>query len=90
MALIIGVNKNSRILVGESTVEVRDILPKVVTLYVYGENEPREFLITDAERTEIVRDVFVSLGLNHRNMSTNSNRLAFEAPKSIKINRVRE
>lgn len=87
MALIIGVNKSSKIQVGDKMVKIGDILPTVVMLKVEG---GEDFMISDKERTEILPDVFVSLGLNHRTQSTNSNRLAFEAPMSVKINRVRE
>jgi hypothetical protein len=88
LALSIGVTRGSRIRVGQSMVKVEEIVQDVaVTLSVDG---GKKFMITDSERTQIIPEVFVQLGLNHRSSGTNSSRLAFEAPFSIKINRIRQ
>lgn len=82
MALSIGVQKGSKILVGGTPVNVTDI--------AYGHSvrlqvDDDEFLITEQERTEILPEVFVSYGKNPEKMNQPSARLAFEAPRSIRI-----
>lgn len=48
------------------------------------------FNITDLERTEILPEVFVSFGKGASARGYRSARLAFEAPLSVKINRVKK
>lgn len=86
VALSIGVGKGSRIKVGDSMLRVVEIVPGVAISVQLDGN--KTFMITDSERTEIMPGVFVQIGLNPKNVDSGS-RLAFEAPRSITINRVR-
>lgn len=90
MALVIGVTKGSRIRVDDSMLTVLQIMSdSAVLLHIADGNLDKEFLVTEEERTEVIEDVFVSLGRDHNSSGTNSSRLAFEAPLSIRINRLR-
>ena len=85
MALSIGVQKGSKLLVGGQTVEVLDI--------VYGHSMAvaaggKTHQVNDQERTEILPNVYVSYGKNLRRPNQPGARLAFEAPRSIRINRL--
>jgi hypothetical protein len=85
MALSIGVQKGSKLLVGGETIEIVDI--------VYGHSmdvrvQGAIHHVTDQERTLIMPDVYVSYGKNLKRPGQPGARLAFEAPRSIRINRL--
>lgn len=84
MALAIGVSPGSKIRVGSSVVEVQTILKRVAIVIIVG---GIQFTITDSQRTEILPDVFVSYGSSARE-SDGLARLAFEAPREIRITRM--
>jgi hypothetical protein len=84
MALSIGVSAGSKIKVGKSMVAVQEANRRMVTLKVDG--GPTQ-IITEAERTEILPQVYVFIGVGPD--SGMNSRLAFEAPRSIQIDRVR-
>ena len=86
MALSIGVTAGTRIRVDEQLVHVLEARPKMVTIRV-DNSKPR--VITDEERTEILPRVFVQCGVQE-GLLVSGSRLAFEAPREIKIERVRE
>lgn len=79
MALSLGVRVGSKILVGKQVVTVKSI---AATGHVVLQVGNQEFVISEEERKEILPQVHV--------FSFESNRLAFEAPTSIRIQRVRE
>ncbi len=88
MALSVGARKGKKIRVGGTTGSV------VLVDEVYAPNRVRlsvddkTFLVTDAERTEILPQVFVSCGFDDKGKAGNQyTRLAFEAPRSIRIER---
>jgi hypothetical protein len=79
MALSIGISVGSQITVGDHQVRVKELSPpNLIVITIDGKEDK---MISDKERTEIVPEVFVSTG-------GAQNRLAFEAPKSIRIKRV--
>lgn len=83
MALSIGVIRGSEIRIGDSLLLVGSISQTVVLVTVDG---GASIPITDRERKEILPDVFLSLG-KIVGAGGGNTRLAFEAPKSIKIKR---
>lgn len=86
MALSLGISVGSKIRVGTSVVEVVSVMG---TARVLIKVEGKEFMITDCERTEILPNVFVSCGRNDdKQFLASFSRLAFEAPRSIEINRM--
>lgn len=88
MALSIGVSENSKIRVGNQLLRVSQIQDSRHIAINYG---GKRYLITDAERTEVEKDVYISCGLPPSRLAGPSmSRLAFEAPRSIKISRVKE
>lgn len=93
MALSIGVTVGSRIQVGNDYVEVREVLTtELVSVTVNGDDP---ILIGNAEQTEIAPGVFlfcgVDLKVNGKNLpDSHHSRLAFDAPLSVKINRVED
>ncbi len=87
MALSIGVSKGSKIQVGKHLLRVLEVQDSRHVSILYGD---QRHLITDAERTEVEPGVFISCGIKQdRETTANSSRIAFEAPMSIAINRVR-
>lgn len=89
MPLSLGVKKGSKVTVGDAMVEVREIV-SLSEIHVSVNNGPA-VVITNAERTEILPGVFLQAGRDEgAGHSTKSyTRLAFDAPRSIPINRVR-
>lgn len=86
MAKSIGVTRGSRIRVGSQVVKVISCTPRMVTLCV---DHGKPLIITEEERVEIIPKVFVFVGVpDHLNIS--GSRLAFEAPRDILIDRVRQ
>lgn len=88
MALSIGVREGSKIQVGKNLLSVKQIDDSRRIHILYGK---QEHLITDEERTEVEPDVFISCGIkSDRPTNYNFSRLAFEAPRSVEIHRIRE
>jgi hypothetical protein len=86
MALSIGIKKNSRVLVGGShLLVVKEI---IAPTQVRVEFDERSILVTDLERAKLMDDVFVSCGLLPPNSTNHYSRLAFEAPREIRIERL--
>jgi hypothetical protein len=78
VALSIGIAEGSKIQVGTSMLEVNQIFDSRHIAIKYGR---QQHLITDAERTEVEPNVFISCGIRQDRASSNSSsRLAFEAP----------
>lgn len=84
MALCLGVKAGDRISVGVSELVV-DALLTDGTIFITVENE--QYQITDKRREEILPSVFVSCGLAASARRDKFSKLAFEAPRSIKIMR---
>ena len=85
MALVLGCKLGSEVKVGDTMVKVKGINHDgEVVLEVEGQ----EHQITELERTRIMPEVWVSLGLGAGTKGNSYCRLAFEAPRSIRIERV--
>ena len=82
--LSIGVSVGSKIAIGKSVVEVRNIstYPPMIIISVDGKEDT---LITGEDQKEIIPHVFAQVGVGERGAS---NRLAFEAPRRIRISRI--
>jgi len=85
MALSIGVSVGSKIDVGGHLLQVKEIAPH--NLIVISIDKGEDMVISELSRTEILPTVFVFVGVGQ---SGGGNRLAFEAPKTIRINRVED
>lgn len=85
MALSLGVKRGKRILVGGRELVVRSVLAANSVLVSF---EGREILVTDMQREELMPGVFVSCGLSLKAADNQYSRLAFEAPRSVRIERV--
>ena len=83
MAWTVGIQVGTVIDVGNHAVEVTDIQFSTVVLLVDGR---KTLVITADERTEVVPDVFVFVGEGESALP-GRRRLAFEAPKNIKLTR---
>lgn len=87
MALSLGVGIGSKIDIGGVIAEVKDIVPQeYVELIIFG----RPYIITSYERVEVIPDVFISLGNVTKYNTSKFSRIAIEAPKDIKIVRVKD
>jgi hypothetical protein len=86
VALSLGMDIGERLLIGDSSVRVKDITKGYIfTLDVDG----KEHIVADRERVQILPEVFVRSGLDRNNINAQrSGRLALEAPRSISIRRV--
>jgi sRNA-binding carbon storage regulator CsrA len=85
MSLSIGVSTGSRISVGDHVVRVKSInSPNLFVVDIDGGNE---VVISEREKIEVLPDVFVQSGVGQKG---GGNRLAFDAPRSIKISRIEE
>lgn len=83
--LSIGVRARDKIRIGNNTLTVMHLIqPNIIVVSVKG----RTLHITDAERVEIIPNVFVFCGLPDPRYEW-QRRLAFEAPQEIKIERIR-
>ena len=91
MALSIGVSIGTKITIGNAILLVKDLIKQEAAMLQLNNRPP--FMVTGDERTEIMPDVFVQVGLKNvqkrRFQETSAFRLAFEAPMSVKISRVR-
>lgn len=85
MAWSTGVKRGDKIKVAGTLVLVKEVLPGKAVVIVVGADE---HIITDQERVQIIPSVFVSLGKIPVNGANSGSRLAFEAPRSIKLQRV--
>ena len=91
MALSIGVSVGSKIIIHEGVAGVPPHVLEVKALtqpnlIVVSLDGGKDILVTDKARTEILPTVFVFAGIGHSG-SGGSNRIAFEAPQSIRITR---
>lgn len=84
MALCLGVRLHDEVLIGNELVSVVQVEEESVVLNAKG----KDFLITEKERKEILPEVFVSIGIE-KVKRPNQVRIAIEAPREIKINRVK-
>ncbi|MFY9724638.1 MAG: hypothetical protein WB579_00530 [Bryobacteraceae bacterium] len=83
MALSLGVKKGSKILVGDHCVQVKNMVPP--DMIVISVDDGEEVLVSDQYKSQILPDVLVFSGIGQNG---GGNRLAFDAPKSIKIKRL--
>ena len=83
MALSIGVGQGSRLRIGEHLLEVKQILGR--TLMVVSLDKGKNLTVSDKERVELLPGVYVFAGRGGRGVT---NRLAFEAPKEFRIERI--
>jgi hypothetical protein len=95
MALSIGVHRGMRIKVGAEMLRVTDVQQEGREVRL--EIGDRQYTISDKQRTEIAPSVFVFCGVYDgiiTNWTTDEgdkvlhSRLAFEAPRAIRINRM--
>lgn len=84
MALSIGAGAGDRIRVGEDILHVREVHPSTI---VICKNDDAPVLITEDAKVDIIRSVFIFKGISPASTKVSS-RLAFEAPKSIRIERI--
>lgn len=89
MALSIGVKAGSRIKFGQRVLEVLHVEDgRRIQVKVTGEDENRQYLITEEQRTLIGPETYVFCGVGKDWHDPAFSRIAFEAPRAIKINRV--
>jgi sRNA-binding carbon storage regulator CsrA len=85
MALSLGVKAGSKITVGNHEVTVRSILKDLILISVDG---GPDVVVSEQAREQILPEVWVFLGKppsNPDHSSDSQRRLAFEAPRDIKI-----
>jgi hypothetical protein len=88
MALSLGVKNGSQIKVGTTTLRVRKVSNNGKSILIQVVN--RRFLVNDQDRTEILPDIFVFCGVTGDRAGERRSRIAFEAPRSIRIDRVKD
>ena len=86
MALSIGVNRGSKNQIGKSVLTVKEIRPGTALVTV---NDGPPILLTGSESTEVLPQVFVFVGVEGSVGRFCDSRLAFEAPRSIVIYRIK-
>lgn len=85
MALSIGVRGGKRVRIGKHILTILEVIaPDKVRVAFNG----REFLVTDLERVKLMEDVYVSCGKADNVVYEAYTRLAFEAPREIRIERI--
>lgn len=84
MALSIGVRKGSKIKVGECMLEVL-ALPETNQITVSFDG--KQHTLTDEERILLAPDVYASVGKTDASLGVHYSRIAFEAPRRIRIER---
>jgi hypothetical protein len=87
MALSIGVSVGSKVDVGGHVVQVKTLVrPNKIVVTVDNGAE----IVINESRTQILPTVFVFVGIGQvqQQKKQGGNRLAFEAPKSIRISRI--
>jgi hypothetical protein len=84
MALSLEVTQGSKIKIGQHMLEVGEITKGTHITATY---KGQTHLITTEERTELEDGVFVSCGSKPQKHHEKRTRLAFEAPRNVKINR---
>lgn len=88
MALSIGIVPGSKIKVGNSVIRVDSVMnSNLVGLSLDG---GPVFMVSDNEKTEVMPQVMVSCGVKAAREASHMSRLAFDAPRSISINRIEE
>ena len=97
MALALGIKANNRIMIGDQILRVINVSTdgRTIVIEILGKTHT----ITDAERVEVMPNVFVSCGVYDgvvteypdRNgvMRGPYSRLTFEAPRAVRISRMR-
>lgn len=88
MALSIGVRFNQKIKVGDSLLQVVSVDKEQGTIIGLSVNGGPAIYVTEYERVEVLPEVFVSCGQPHSAYPLDD-RLAFEAPRRIRIERVK-
>lgn len=86
MALSLGVKNGSQIKVGTTTLRVIEVSNSGKSILIEVAN--RRFLINDQDRTEILPDVFAFCGVTGDWAGERRSKIAFDAPRSIRIDRV--
>ena len=85
MSLSIGVQKGFRIKIGDEVIRAIEIdYGRSVMMIEVG---PRTHRITDDAKVEILPSVFVRYGKNRDRLDVMATRLAFDAPRHVKISR---
>lgn len=88
MALSIGVSVGSKIDIAGHTLQVKSITPP--NLIVVAIDNQQEHVLSDQSRVQILPDVWAFTGIGQNGAGMTGNRIAFEAPRSIRISRVGE
>lgn len=88
MALSLGVRQGSKIRIGSDLLQVVRVINDGDIVLGVSVNEGPVRYVSEYEREEILPQVFVQLGKPH-SLYPRDHRLAFEAPRSIRIERVR-
>ena len=84
MGLSIGVQAGDHINIGDKTLVVQEVGPKLsVVVYDGGKAQ----MVSEEERSMLAPEVYVSLG-KAKGHSSRHCRLVFEAPRSIRIGKV--
>lgn len=87
MALSLGVREHDRITIGDSMVRVVSISgPNIIGISVNGGDV---IYVSDTEKIEILPEVWVFCGRSDNQKFEKYSRLAFEAPRSIRIERIK-
>lgn len=87
MGLSLGVKKGLRIKVGSAMVAIQKVENhNLITVDVDG----KEYVITDQERVEVLPSVFLSCGQKDLRGTATYSRLLFEAPRTIRIERLKD
>lgn len=85
MALSIGVSVGSKIDVGGHLLQITALAQPNLIVVTVDAGVP--VVVSDQSRTEILPDVFVFSGVGK---AGSANRLAFEAPRAIRISRIED
>lgn len=88
MALSLGVKTGSQMRIGSSILRVLEIknYGRLISIEVGN----RRFLIDDEKKTEILPAVFVFCGVTSDWCFERKSKIAFDAPRSIQIDRVKD
>lgn len=82
MPLSLGVSTGDKLTVGPHDLSVKKVVNP--TTIVISVDDGPEIIITEFERTQILRNVFVFAGVG---ANGNGSRLAFDAPRNVSIHR---
>jgi hypothetical protein len=84
-ALSLGVRRGREILIGDRKLVVEEVLGANRVRVVF---DGRRILVTDHQKEELMPGVTVQAGMPNSGRKSPETRLAFEAPRSVKIVRV--